>query len=201
MFFQIGNPISPPLLNTSNATLARTPFTSISPSHLASDCMITPFATRRSCEDGFHVPNLCLTLLNVSEDITFLMAPSSMFAHTLTTSPRGPRKWTLCLNGFVLPILPFSSFAPISNRSMMSDSVLNSNTSGTVLIIPVCSFFCSISPWVVELALNSTALPLFPAPPAKWFRSRPLPLVVCSPRYMSPSKSVSKWLSRLVRIH
>ena len=182
--------------NTSNATLACTPFTSISPSHITSDCMITPFATRKSCEDGLHVPSLCLTLLNVSEDITSFIAPSSIFAHTLTTSPRGPRKWTLCLNGFVLPILPFSSFAPISNRSMMSDSVLDVNTLRTVLVIPECS----ISPWVVALVLSSTAPPLFPALPARWFCSRPLPLVVYLPWYVSPSKYVSKWLSRPVRV-
>ena len=42
----------PPLSNTLNVTSALIPSISTSPFHLASDCLITPFATRNSCDDG-----------------------------------------------------------------------------------------------------------------------------------------------------
>src|ERR1700679_3509815 len=128
------------------------------------------------------------------------MAPSSMFAFCLMTSPCCPWKRPLWINGRVASFsIPVFS-APIPYRSTTLDSDVVVNTLGIVLVLPISPFCCMVSPRVVDLVLSSTARSRFPALPAMWFRNHLLPPFVYSQQPVFASGYGCKWTSRTVHV-
>ena len=138
-------------------------FTSILPFHLTSDSTIAPFATLKSYNNGSTVPSLCFTLWNIDNDMTSLMAPSLMLAHTRTTLHCGPRNRTWCMKGLIISSFSVFLFAPMLNKSTISNSEVFVVTGEDVSVVPDGSSHCPVSLFQVIKAVPSLmAHSLFP---------------------------------------